>query len=58
MKDYIAVNRNGQSTQYHNGSDSDYDDIVSSLYFCFSDFETPAIALPWVGIMSGINRAG
>ena len=57
LKDYIQVTRPGQSTQYHNSSDSDYDDIVSALYFCFSDFEIPAVALPWVGIMGGIDRA-
>lgn len=57
MKDYISVMRPGQSTQYKNsGSDSEFDDLVSALYFCFSDFETPAIALPWVGKIGGINR--
>jgi hypothetical protein len=58
LKDYIMVTRPGQSTQYHNGSDSEYDDIVSALYFCFSDFEIPAVALPWVGLLGGIDRAG
>ncbi len=58
LKDYIMVTRPGQSTQYHNGSDSEYDDIVSALYFCFSDFEIPAVALPWCGMIGGIDRAG
>ena len=39
LKGYISVNRSGQSTQYHNGEDSDYDDIVSALYFCFSGYD-------------------
>lgn len=57
MKDYISVFRPGQSTQYKNsGSDSEYDDIISGLYFCFSDFETPAVALPWCGLIGGIEK--
>lgn len=56
FKDYIAVHRSGQSTQYHNATDSGYDDIVSSFYFCFSDFEITESTIPWVGIMGGIDR--
>ncbi len=56
LKDYISVMRPGQSTQYKNGSSDEFDDIVSALYFCFSDFQTPAMALPWVGLMSGIEK--
>jgi len=56
LKDYVSVERNGQSTQYHNATDSGHDDIVSMLYFLFATFESPLLALPWVGMMSGINR--
>ena len=57
MKDYISVMRPGQSTQYKNsGSDSEYDDIVSALYFCFSDFDVAVATLPWVGIIGGIAK--
>ncbi len=56
MKDYISVMRPGQSTQYKNsGSDSEYDDLISASYFCFADFQTPAITTPWVGIMIGVQ---
>ena len=57
LKGYISVNRPGQSTQYHNGTDSDYDDIVSGLYFCFADFQAPALVLPGMFRMSGVVRA-
>lgn len=57
LKDYVAVNRSGQSTQYKNsGSDAEFDDIVSALYFCFADFQMPQITLPWVGLMGGIDK--
>lgn len=56
LKDYISVIRPGQSTQYKNsGSDSEFDDLVSALYFCFSDFEGTAIALPWTPQMGGVK---
>jgi hypothetical protein len=58
LKGYIAVNRPGQSTQYHNGEDAEFDDIVSGLYFCFSDFESIIDVLPYVGIIGGIDKAG
>jgi hypothetical protein len=58
LKDYIAVHRPGQSTQYRNsGSDSEFDDLVSALYFCFADFEIPTVSLPWVGMIGGIDKA-
>lgn len=56
FKGYISVNRPGQSTQYHNNEDAEFDDIISALYFCFSDFQAPDIALPWVGLISGIDK--
>ena len=56
FKDYVAVNRSGQSTQYHNASDSGCDDIISGLYFCFADFQIPALGLPWCGIVGGIEK--
>lgn len=58
LKDYIMVMRPGQSTQYKNGSSDEYDDIVSALYFCFSDFQAPAIVLPGMFRMRGVVRAG
>jgi len=58
FKDYVMVLRPGQSTQYHNGSDSEFDDIISALYFGFSDFQTPALSLPWCGLIGGIDKAG
>jgi hypothetical protein len=58
LKGYIAVNRAGQSTQYHNGEDSDYDDIVSALYFCFADFQTPDEVIPGVFLLAGARKAG
>lgn len=56
LKGYISVNRSGQSTQYHNGEDSDYDDIVSALYFCFSDYEIVTETLPWCGMIGSIKK--
>jgi hypothetical protein len=57
FKGYIMVNRPGHSTQYHNNEDAEFDDIISALYFCFSDFQAPDIALPWVGLIGGIEKA-
>jgi hypothetical protein len=59
LKDYVSVGREGHSTQYRNATDSGHDDIISALYFCFADFQfqIPTVALPWVGMMSGIDRA-
>lgn len=56
LQDYVSVDRGGRSTQYHNATDSGHDDIVSALYFCFSNFQSPILALPWVGIMSGVGK--
>lgn len=56
LQDYVSTDRPGRSTQYHNATDSGHDDIISALYFCFSDFQTPTIILPWVGIVGGINK--
>ena len=56
LKDYISVSRDGRSTQYRNATDSGHDDIVSALYFCFADFQLPEVTLPWVGVISGINK--
>ena len=56
LKDYISVSRDGRSTQYHNATDSGHDDIVSALYFCFADFQTPIAMLPWMGLISGIVK--
>ncbi len=56
LKDYQMVLRPGQSTQYHNGNDSEYDDIVSALYFCFADFQSPALLVPYVGYMGGVAK--
>lgn len=55
LQDYVSVDRDGRSTQYHNATDSGHDDIVSALYFCFSDFQSPMLVLPWVGAISGVN---
>lgn len=57
LKDYISINREGRSTQYHNATDSGHDDIVSALYFCFADFKNQMLNLPWMGLMTGISRA-
>jgi hypothetical protein len=56
LKDYIQVLRPGQSTQYHNGSDSEFDDIVSALYFSFAGYQVSVESLPWMGRMTGIDR--
>jgi hypothetical protein len=56
LKDYQMVLRPGQSTQYHNGQDSEYDDIVSALYFCFADFQAPAMSIPYIGIFGGVKH--
>jgi hypothetical protein len=60
FKDYISVMRPGQSTQYKNsGSDSEFDDIISALYFGFYGFE---IVIESTGVgcgfMGGIEKAG
>lgn len=57
LKDYVSVDREGRSTQYHNATDSGHDDIVSALYFCFADFQAPQISLPGIFRMTGISRA-
>ena len=56
LKDYQMILRPGQSTQYHNGQDSEYDDIVSGLYFCFSDFQSPALLIPYVGYFGEVKH--
>lgn len=56
LQDYVSVDREGRSTQYHNATDSGHDDIISALYFCFSDFQSPALLVPWVGAFGGINK--
>ncbi|MFA5322133.1 MAG: hypothetical protein WC373_05610 [Smithella sp.] len=56
LKGYISVNRSGQSTQYHNGEDSDFDDIISALYFSFSGYEAIVETLPWCGLISGVKK--
>jgi hypothetical protein len=56
LQDYVSEERNGRSTQYHNATDSGHDDIVSSLYFCFSDFQAPALILPYVGYLGEIKK--
>lgn len=58
LKDYQMILRPGQSTQYRNGQDSEYDDIVSALYFCFADFQAPQITTPGIFRMTGVVRAG
>jgi len=57
LKDYTMINRPGQSTQYKNGSSEEYDDLVSALYFCFSDFKTPVVAMPWTPQMGGVRKS-
>lgn len=56
LQDYISVDRSGQSTQYHNATDSGHDDIISALYFCFSNFQSPALLVPYVGFFGGIEK--
>lgn len=56
LKDYISVSRDGHSTQYKNATDSGHDDLISALYFCFSDFQLPIVNLPWVGVIGGIEK--
>lgn len=56
LKDYQMVMRPGQSTQYGNGQDSEFDDIVSALYFCFSDYQAPAISAPYMGYFGGVAK--
>ena len=57
LQDYVSVDREGRSTQYHNATDSGHDDIVSALYFCFKDFQSPTLILPWVGVISGVKKS-
>ena len=57
LKDYVSIDRQGRTTQYKNATDSGHDDIVSALYFCFSDFSIPSATLPWIGRMGGISKA-
>ena len=59
FKDYVAVNRSGQSTQYHNATDSGADDLISMLYFLFANFEI-VIESSGVGcgFIGGIDKAG
>jgi hypothetical protein len=58
FKGYIAVNRSGHSTQYHNNDDVEFDDIISALYFCFSGFESVIeSAGVGCGYMAGVNKA-
>ncbi|WP_024834167.1 hypothetical protein [Ruminiclostridium josui] len=56
LQDYVSVERDGKSTQYHNMTDSNHDDLVSALYFCFADFQAPALVLPGKFRMSGVVR--
>lgn len=57
LQDYVSVDREGRSTQYHNMTDSNHDDLVSALYFCFADFQTPQITLPSKIVVAGIQKA-
>ena len=57
FKDYISITRSTGTTKYENGSNDGHDDHISAAYFCFSDFMLPDIALPWVGLISGIEKA-
>lgn len=57
LQDYVSVEREGQLTKYHNATDSVHDDIVSALYFCFANFQSPVLILPWVGKMVGIKKS-
>lgn len=56
LQDYVSVDRDGRSTQYHNATDSNHDDIISALYFCFSDFQSPALLVPYVGYFGEIQK--
>lgn len=56
LQDYVSVDRDNKSTQYHNMTDSGHDDIVSALYFCFSDFQSPMLILPYVGIVCEVRK--
>ncbi|MDR7856096.1 hypothetical protein [Tissierella sp.] len=57
LQDYVSVDRDGRSTQYHNATDSGHDDIVSALYFCFKDFQSPTLIIPFAGIVRGISKS-
>lgn len=56
LQDYVSVDRNGRSTQYHNATDSGHDDIVSGLYFCFADFQSPVLLAPYIGYFGGVVK--
>ena len=56
LRDYVAVHREGRSTQYHNATDSGFDDIISALYFAFADFQSPALMIPWTPQVAGISK--
>lgn len=56
LQDYVSVDRESRSTQYHNATDSGHDDLVSALYFCFANFQSPALILPYVGIISEVKK--
>jgi hypothetical protein len=57
LQDYVSVDRDGKSTQYHNMTDSSHDDLISALYFCFADFQAPQLVLPGIFVMASANRA-
>lgn len=57
MQDYVSVERDGKSTQYHNMTDSGHDDIISALYFAFAGFQAPVLTIPYVGYFGGVKHA-
>lgn len=57
LQDYVSVDREGRSTQYHNMTDGNHDDLVSALYFCFADFQSPQLVIPGKIFISSLSKA-
>lgn len=56
FKDYISITRKTGSTQYTNASNDGHDDHISAAYFCFADFQAPAMTTPYIGIFGGVKH--
>lgn len=55
FKDYVSIRRKTGTTQYSNATNDGHDDHISAAYFCFADFVVAEMALPYMGIVGGVN---
>jgi len=57
LMDYEYIDK-GNRTVYRNATRDSHDDCVSALAFAFFNYDAETETLPWVGLLSGIDKAG